>query len=136
MNVLFTGSRELGGATSLKLAGRAAVTEISALKPGTDTIIHGGARGFDSLVDFIAKSRGFEPRVITPNYRLWPGRIAPIKRDEEMLRMSDRVVAFWNGVSNGTKATVNFAVDEKKPVRLYTIKNTGLHVESLEVLLR
>lgn len=133
MKVLFTGSRELGDGRCLRLAGKAAAAEISELHADEDVIIHGGAHGFDSLVDFIARNRGFKPRVVTPNYRIWPGNIAPIKRDEEMVNMCDRVVAFWNGISHGTKATINFAIAGQKPVRLYTIQGDHLRLKTPHV---
>jgi hypothetical protein len=122
--VLFCGSREIGNGLALREAARVIKLELDRLNYTNDIVVHGGAKGIDTLVDTLARGRGFLPRIVTPNYRLWPGRVAPLKRDQEMVDQSDYVVAIWNGVSKGTKYTVNLAIDSGKEVRLYRLENS------------
>ncbi len=43
-----------------------------------------------------------------PNYSKY-GRSAPIKRNYEMVDMSDAVLVVWDGESKGTESTVKYA---------------------------
>ena len=66
-------------------------------------IIHGGARGADTLAGDVAQRRGI-PLCIFPAEWAYFGNNAGAIRNEWMLIFGkpDRVVAFWDGASPGT----------------------------------
>lgn len=86
------------------------------------TVVHGGARGADSLAGKVAEDLGF-PVVREPaDWR--PGGVvdmgAGLKRNIRMLErhQPDLVIAFWDGKSNGTMHTVREARKRGIPVRV------------------
>ena len=44
------------------------------------------------------------------------GKAAPLKRNEEMVREADVVLAVWDGCSRGTQYTVNYAREQEKKI--------------------
>jgi predicted Rossmann-fold nucleotide-binding protein len=74
----------------------------------TTVIISGGARGVDDAA--VA-----EARRLRMAYEVYPadwtrhGRRAGMIRNAEMVERADAVVAFWDGESRGTKATIEMA---------------------------
>lgn len=74
------------------------------LKP--NAIIHGGAKGADRYAEEWAAWAGVTQDVYLPDYSQY-GRVAPHKRNDQMLdRKPDRVLAFWDGKSPGTKSMI------------------------------
>ena len=55
--------------------------------------------------------------ILRPDYARY-GRGAPLKRNEEMVRLADVVLVIWDGVSRGTKYTVDYAEKQGKKVIL------------------
>ena len=75
---------------------------------GVDLIISGGAKGIDTLAEQYADENGIQKLIIRPNYEKY-GRVAPIKRNEEMIELCDTVLAVWDGKSKGTAYTLNYS---------------------------
>ena len=73
----------------------------------TTLIISGGAKGIDTLAERYADEKGIEKLIIRPEYQKF-GKAAPIKRNEQMVDLSDVVLAVWDGESRGTKYTLNY----------------------------
>lgn len=66
-------------------------------------VVHGGAEGADRMADEWAKSRGISTRAILPDYSRYPGGVAPLKRNSEIVETANKVVAFRaQGKSGGT----------------------------------
>jgi len=73
------------------------------------TIIHGGARGADSLADRWGKYYKMHIEVFKPNWDKY-GKRAGFMRNQEMIDTKpDLVIAFWDGVSKGTRDTISRA---------------------------
>lgn len=53
--------------------------------------------------------------ILRPDYRLYK-RGAPLVRNKQMIEMADKIFAFWDGKSAGTKYTINFAKSINKDV--------------------
>ena len=85
---------------------------------GTDCIISGGARGIDSCAAEYAKKNGLRLIELLPDYDRY-GRRAPLVRNVEIVKKCDFLLAFWDGVSRGTKFTLNEAKKQGKPFRVY-----------------
>lgn len=83
----------------------------------TTTIVSGGARGVDAAAVDEARRLGMPYEVHLPD---WPGhgRGAGIIRNRTIVESADEVVAFWDGESRGTKATIDMAKAKGKPVRV------------------
>jgi hypothetical protein len=82
-----------------------------------DHIISGGARGVDSAAVAAAKQRGLpftEYRAEWDRY----GRSAGFKRNVLIVNDADRLVAFWDGQSRGTKHSINLAAKKGIPVEI------------------
>ena len=102
----------------LMIAGSRSITDFD-LSPyvsaDVDTIICGGASGVDSLAERYADLNRLSKYVLRPRYKLY-GRYAPLRRNEEMVRMADAVLIIWDGSSKGTEYTLNYAKKTDKPV--------------------
>lgn len=110
----------------LLIAGSRSITDFDLAPhiPGdVDEIISGGANGIDTLAEKYADDRRISKHIIRPKYHLYK-RAAPIKRNEEMVTLADRVLVIWDGESRGTLATVKFAKAQGKPIDLINIKET------------
>lgn len=80
-------------------------------------IVSGGAVGADKLAERYADLHHLKKTVLLPDYPAY-GRRAPLVRDEQIVKSSDCVIAFWDGKSRGTAYTVSFAVAEGIPVKI------------------
>ena len=85
-----------------------------------DTIISGGAKGIDTIAEEYADKRKLSKLIIRPQYEKY-GRAAPIKRNEEMVLMADKVLVIWDGKSKGTKHTIDFAEKHGKEIEVIII---------------
>lgn len=88
---------------------------------GVELIISGGANGIDRLAEKYADENKIPKLIIRPQYESY-GRAAPIKRNEEMVRLCDELLVIWDGVSRGTKYTMDYAKKLGKKMRVITVK--------------
>lgn len=77
------------------------------IPPDVDTIISGGATGIDTLAEQYADTHRLSKYILRPRYDLY-GRAAPIKRNEQMVTLADRVLIVWDGASKGTQHTIAY----------------------------
>ena len=89
----------------------------------TTEIISGGARGVDTSAREYANAHGIPITEILPDYKKYPGRIAPLKRNIEIIEKADLVLAFWDGESHGTKFVIDNCRKLGKRVIVYKPKN-------------
>ena len=95
----------------IAVIGSRGIARIDCAKIGArrgDTIISGGARGVDSIAASWARRHGFAVIEHKPDYRRY-GKAAPHVRNGLIVADADRVVAFWDGKSRGTKSTIDKA---------------------------
>lgn len=86
----------------------------------TDLIISGGAKGVDSLAEKYADDRKISKLILRPNYKRY-GRYAPLKRNEKMVELCDFALIIWDGVSSGTKYSLEYAQKLEKQIILIDI---------------
>lgn len=110
MKLLIAGSRSIGSFDLEKH-----------IPPNTELIISGGAEGIDTAAERYADEHGIAKVIVRPRYDVY-GRAAPIRRNEEMVKMADAVLVIWDGISRGTKYTANYAKKQGKPVTVIEIK--------------
>ena len=84
--------------------------------PECDEIVSGGARGVDSCAAEYAEKKGLKLTEFLPDYERY-GRAAPIVRNREIVDYADKIIAFWDGRSRGTKFTLDYAKELGKPTK-------------------
>lgn len=80
------------------------------------TIISGGAKGADTCAAKYAHTKGITLHVLKPDYKQFSGKVAPLKRNIDIIKHADCVIVFWDGVSRGTKHAIDIARKAKKNV--------------------
>lgn len=88
----------------------------------TTEIISGGARGIDTLANEYAHKNNLKLTEFLPEYKIY-GRAAPLKRNITIIENSDLVLAFWDGVSRGTKYVIENCKKTGKPIKVFLIEN-------------
>ena len=71
-------------------------------------IVSGHAHGADALGERFAKEQGLALELHPAKWKIL-GNAAGIIRNADMARVSDALIAFWDGNSRGTAHTINFA---------------------------
>lgn len=80
-------------------------------------IISGGARGADAMAMRYANHRGFELIVMPADWDTH-GKSAGYKRNVQMAEAATHLIAFWDGVSRGTKHMIDIAHSMKIKVHV------------------
>jgi len=83
--------------------------------PDGDVVVSGGAAGVDTMAVRAAQSRGMHHVVFPADWQRF-GRSAGYRRNQEIVANCDRVVAFWDGRSKGTKHTIDLAKKAGVPI--------------------
>ena len=76
-------------------------------------IVSGGAKGADSLSERWAKENNIPTKIFIPDWNKF-GKKAGFLRNEDIIKNSDAVIAFWDGESRGTLSSINLAEKYKK----------------------
>ena len=71
-------------------------------------ILHGGAKGADQLAKQLATKLGARETEIHPDYKSHHPKLAPLKRNDEMIKMADAVIVIYapNQAQKGGSAYV------------------------------
>ena len=89
---------------------------------GVELIISGGVSGVDCLAERYADKHRISKLILRPRYKAY-GRAAPLKRNEEMVRIADYVLVVWDGRSRGTEYTIKHACKLDKQIRIVNIQS-------------
>ena len=76
----------------------------------------------DTSAKIYALSNGIKYTEILSEYSKY-GRCAPLKRNLEIIALSDVVIVFWNGKSKGTKFVIDNCKKMNKLIKLVLINN-------------
>ena len=88
-----------------------------------DIIICGGADGVDRIAEQYADDNKISKLVLKPQYKIY-GKAAPIKRNELMVDIADKVLVVWDGASRGSEHTIHYARKNGKDITVIdVIKN-------------
>jgi glycerophosphoryl diester phosphodiesterase len=90
-------------------------------------VVSGGAKGVDSWAVEAAHKTGLATEVIEADWETHGRSAGPI-RNQEIVRRSDEVAAFWDGNSRGTLNTIALAVHKNIPVHVYGVDGEALDV--------
>ena len=85
-------------------------------------LVTSGAKGADSLAQKYAENRGIPCKLFLPLHQTDPSVKYHVKwffvRNTELVNYAEHIVAFWNGLSKGTKFTIDYAKSQGKPVTI------------------
>jgi predicted Rossmann fold nucleotide-binding protein DprA/Smf involved in DNA uptake len=110
MKLLITGSRRATAQDYARLA-----AAIQKYAPQATEILHGGAIGADQLADQYAQAQGLPVTVIRPDYAQWPAKVAPLKRNHQLVDLADGVIALYKDKrKGGTAYTAKLAQEAGK----------------------
>ncbi|MBR4275926.1 MAG: DUF2493 domain-containing protein [Prevotella sp.] len=85
-----------------------------------DAIVSGGAKGADTYAREFAIKKGIRLIEYLPDYAKY-GKAAPLVRNRLIIDDCDKVLAFWDGKSRGTKQTLDYAESKGKPIKIIRI---------------
>lgn len=86
--------------------------------PPETIVVSGGAAGVDRTAELEAKEQGLNVTIFYARCDLH-GKGAGFARNKLIVANCDRVVAFWDGGSRGTKHTIGVAKEMGKPCDVY-----------------
>ena len=84
-------------------------------------IVSGGAKGVDTLAKEYAINKGLLYTEFLPEYEKY-SRNAPLVRNRKIIEYANRVLAFWDEKSKGTKYVIDTCSKMKKEVTVIIIK--------------
>ncbi len=90
------------------------------LPDDTTEIISGGARGVDASAREYAQRHGLKLTEYLPEYSKYR-RSAPLKRNLTIIENADLVLAFWDGLSRGTKYVIDNCKKRNIPVEIHLL---------------
>ena len=91
------------------------------LPEDTTEIVSGGARGVDQSAREYAYDNNILLKEFFPDYESY-GRLAPLKRNILIINYADKVLAFWDGKSHGTKFVIENCKKLSKPLKIIVCK--------------
>lgn len=83
--------------------------------PNVLLIVSGGAKGADKLGEKLADELGLKTEIYLPNWARY-GKGAGLVRNELIIKNSEGVIAFWDGLSKGTKKSIEISRNLKKKI--------------------
>ena len=84
-------------------------------KYNISNVVSGGAKGADKLSEEYAKEFNIPTTIFLPNWEKF-GKSAGFKRNHDIIQNADMVIAFWDGISKGTKSSIDIAKKLNKEV--------------------
>ncbi len=84
-------------------------------------IVSGGAKGIDACAREYAEKNKIPLTEFLPDYRRY-GKGAPLKRNIEIIEYADKVIAFWDGKSKGTKFVIDSCEKRGKEIIVFVIE--------------
>ena len=83
------------------------------------SIITGSASGVDAAATRAARARGLGVQVMPASFDEMSDASKSAARNQRLVDACDVLVAFWDGTSKGTRATVDRALDAGKEVHVF-----------------
>lgn len=90
------------------------------LPEGVTEIVSGGAKGIDKCAREYAMKNGLKLTEFLPEYSRYK-KGAPLKRNLQIIDYADKVIAFWDGKSRGTKFIIENCRKENKEIEVIVI---------------
>ena len=95
------------------------VSEYVKSLPPRASIITGSASGVDAAATKAARAKGIPVQVLPASFDELADASRSAARNQRLVDACDVLVAFWDGASKGTRATVDRALDSGKEVHVF-----------------
>jgi len=118
MRILVCGSRDWDDKDAIKVAIQEECDKCKAPAPMHVYIINGGARGADTLSSEIADELGLMKEIFYADWKIGK-QAGPIRNAQMLNAKPDVVLAFWDGLSKGTKNMIKQAQARKVRTRIF-----------------
>lgn len=89
--------------------------------PDITCVVSGGARGADSMAERYANEKGLPTEIYPADWALH-GKAAGHIRNRDIIEAADKVIAFWDLQSKGTKGALQIADSLHKPFVVFITK--------------
>lgn len=109
--IIIAGGRDF---SDMEMLNKATSAVLSGLEESQPVIVSGCARGADRLGEDWAHANGWHCEYFPANWEKY-GKSAGYRRNVEMAKAADVLVAFWDGKSKGTKHMIDTMKKEGKP---------------------
>ena len=93
--------------------------------PPRASIITGSASGVDAAATKAGRARGIPVHVLPASFDELADATRSAARNQRLVDACDVLVAFWDGASKGTRATVDRALDSGKEVHVFVLTKLG-----------
>ncbi len=98
------------------------VTEYVSSLPPRASVITGSASGVDAAATKAARAKGIPVQVMPASFDEMSDPSRSAARNQRLIDACDVLVAFWDGSSKGTRATVERALDSGKEVHVFVVR--------------
>jgi len=132
MKLLITGSRKFNDSTALAKA----IKKVEELQGEKITmLLHGGAIGADTLAQNWADENKIPTQVLKPDYKKHGGKIAPLLRNNELVKLTDCTLALYSkNRTGGTWYTSQKTIEVKKPLYEYMTSKELIYTPPVQSL--
>jgi len=93
--------------------------------PGEAGLVTGSASGVDAAATRAARRRGLPVQVVPASFDEARDPAAAAARNQRLIDQCDVLVAFWDGISQGTRRTLERALDSGKEVHVFVAPPAG-----------
>jgi hypothetical protein len=107
---------------SRHFADPARVTDYVRALPRGASVVTGSASGVDAAATRAAREKGIPVQVMPASFEELADAGKAAARNQRLVDACDVLVAFWDGSSRGTRATVDRALDAGKEVHVFVTK--------------
>lgn len=114
MRTIIAGSRDI---TSINIVQKA----IKTAGFNMTCVLCGGAAGVDSVGKYYAETNNIPVEMFPAQWDKF-GKAAGFKRNDEMAKSADALIAIWNGSSGGTKHMIETAKRHGLKVSIYVVR--------------
>jgi hypothetical protein len=97
--------------------------------PPITRLLTGSASGVDAAATRAARRRGLALQVLPASFEEMNDPAEAAARNQRLIDQCDSLVAFWDGASAGTRATIDRALDSGREVHVF-ISEPTIHVVS------
>jgi predicted Rossmann fold nucleotide-binding protein DprA/Smf involved in DNA uptake len=87
--------------------------------PASTSLVTGSASGVDATATRAARERGLPVRVLGASFEEAADAGSAVERNLRLIASCDVLVAFWDGSSQGTRGTVERALDSGREVHVF-----------------
>ena len=121
LTIAIAGSRTITDYNALLAAISCAVAANVIIPAYSYKIVSGGAAGVDSLARRYAQEKQVPLTELKPQYRTSYDVRAPLRRNLDIARVADVLVAVWDGSSTGTAHMISCMKELNKPYYVHLV---------------